>query len=135
MAREQKDIQYTIADGYDHIIEEKGNQTVRLRKLYYNGNDSNIKLDIRKWGVNEDGTERMGKGLSFLTDDGPHSLIEVMAREGYGNTKTILNNIKDREDFRSSLNVVLGKEDELYDTTITDVEEETSFYDPKCILY
>lgn len=99
--------------------------------MYYNGNDNNIKIDIRKWGVNEDGTERMGKGLSFLTEDGPHSLVEVMAKEGYGNTKTILNNVKDRPDFKPALNAVIGKGDDLYDNSIEEEDEDTSFYDPK----
>lgn len=133
--RERKDFSYRIVDDFDKIIDEKGNKTINLRKLCY-GNSENVKLDLRQWYVDEDGKEGMGKGTSFLTDEGPHTLVEVMAAEGYGKTKTILSNIKDREDFRPALNAVLGKDDELYDSSAAiDEEEETSFYDPKqCLL-
>lgn len=131
--RERKDFSYTIVDEFDKIIDEKGNKTLNLRKLRY-GDSNNVKLDLRQWYVGEDGKEGMGKGTSFLTEDGPHTLVDVLTAEGYGKTKTILNNIKDRGDFRSALNSVLGKDDELYDESI-EIEEETSFYDPKqCLL-
>lgn len=133
--REHKDIRYTIIDEFDKIIDEKGNKTLNLRKLSY-GDSTNVKLDLRQWYVDENGKEGMGKGTSFLTEEGPHSLVEIMAKEGYGRTKPILESIKERPDFRPSLNSVLNEDDEFYDqTAATGVEEETSFYDPKqCLL-
>lgn len=132
--KERKSIDYRIFNDFDRIVDEKGNQTLNLRKLVYGKNENNVKLDLRKWIIGEDGSEIMGKGVSFMTEEGPHTLVEIMAKEGYGNTKTILNAIKDREDFRSSLNQVLGKEDELYDDSVVD-EEDTAFYDPReCLL-
>lgn len=132
--RDNKDFKYTIVDGFDFIIDEKGNKTMNLRKLYYGDKDNNVKLDLRQWYVGSNGEEGMGKGTSFLTEEGPHTLVDVMIKNGYGHTKDILNGIKDRDDFRSSLNSVLGKEDELYDHDISEEEEETTFYDPREML-
>lgn len=131
MRKDNSDFKYTIVDGFDFIIDEKGNKTMNLRKLYYGDNSDKVKLDLRQWYVGSDGEEGMGKGTSFLTEEGPHTLVDTMTKIGYGNTKTILNNIKDRDDFRSSLNAVLGKDDELYDSTISEEDEETTFYDPR----
>lgn len=133
--REQKDIRYTIVDGFDFIIDEKGNKTLNLRKLYYGDKEENVKLDLRQWFNGSDGGENMGKGTSFLTEEGPHTLVDIMTKNGYGDTKTVLQNLSEREDFRPSLNSVLGKDDENYDDSISEDEEETVFYDPREMLF
>lgn len=132
--RERKVIDYHVV-GREDIIDEKGNQVIQLRNIYYKNNEDNVKLDIRKWAVGEDGKEIMGKGLSFLTEEGPNTLAEVLLDRGYGNTQKVLAAIKDREDFKPALNTILGKGDDLYDSTVTE-DEETTFYDPKqCSLF
>lgn len=127
------EIKYTIVDDFDHPFDEKGNAFLALRKLTWGDNDT-VKLDIRKWYTNSSGTETLGKGVSFLTEDGPHELARVLLENGYGNTMEVLNSIKDRADFKSSLVNVLGKNSkELEDLEMGGVEEE--YYDPKEILF
>lgn len=126
------DIKYTIVDDYDYIIDEKGSSFIALRKIFWGDTDvldeidpSKVKLDIRKWHTDSStGEEKVGKGWSFLTEQGPHNLTKILVENGFGKTKDILNGIKDREDFRSSLNSVLGKDDDLYDP---EAEEEVLY--------
>lgn len=126
-----------IVDGYDYILEEKGNSFIALRKLKWN-EKSEARLDIRKYMIDSDGNEVTGKGIGFLSKTAPNELIKVLVETGYGDTLQILNGIKDRDDFMSNLSKVLNKED-MY--TISDnnsdiefnttEEEEEIFYDPR----
>ena len=128
MAFGDKKIEYSIVDEFDHTIDEAGNQFIALRKIRWGDRDK-VSLDIRKYWMQAEG-EVLGKGVSFLTEEGPHELVDVMTREGYGHTKEILKSLKDREDFQKSLNIVLGKESEFYDEEVG--EEE--IYDPACLF-
>lgn len=124
---------YEIISEFDHIIEEKGNTFMALRKIQW-GDREAINLDLRKYYTSSSGEEVMGKGVSFQTDEGPNSLIKVMVMNGYGETQDILEGIRDRDDFRSSLNKVLSEDDELYDDTIIDDEEELYVPDMSTML-
>ena len=126
------DIQYTVDPKCDHIIEEKGNQFLALRLIAW-GDSTNYKLDIRKYYSTADGGETVGKGVSFMTEEGPAELTKALLSDGYCDTIDVLNSIKDRDDFRSSLNAVLNnKNDEFYDNTAKDLKAD--FYDPKELL-
>ena len=131
MFKTDDDFKYTIVDDFDHVIDESGNSTLNLRKLYWGDKSDNVKLDLRRYYINEQG-ERLGKGVSFLTEEGPHNLVETMAGLGYGNTRRILDNIKDREDFRPALNSVLGKDSEFYDESAG--ESDDDYFDPSMLL-
>lgn len=92
----------------DSTIDEKGSIFIALRKVQWvkNGEDpdeTKAKLDLRKYRVDENGDEIAGKGISFLTDDGPNELAKVLVHEGYGNTKEILKELKNRDDFVDSV--------------------------------
>ena len=126
----EKEITYTIHDGFDHIVDESNNSFIALRKLSW-GDSANVKLDIRKWYSGKDGVEKVGKGVSFLTDEGPHELTRALVENGYGYTKEILNAIKDRPDFNTALSS-LGK-DTAIDIEIDD-EDVTEYYDPKELI-
>lgn len=128
MAFGDKKIEYTIVDDFDHTIDESGNQFIALRKIRW-GDREKVSLDIRKYWMQAEG-EVLGKGVSFLTEEGPHELVDVMVREGFGNTKNIINSLKEREDFQKALNIALGKESEFYDEEVG--EEE--IYDPSCLI-
>lgn len=107
----------------DHIVEEKGNMATIVRKISW-GNSPH-KLDIRKWRYTEEG-EMCGKGVS-LSDEGADELTETLSRLGYGDTRKIIDSIKDREDFKEALDKSLNN--------INDEEEEsTDYYDPKELL-
>ena len=118
--------EYKIDESFDHIIDEKegSNTFLALRKISWNGKDP--KLDFRKWFIDKDGNEVMGKGVSFINEErGTNELINVLLQNDYGKTKDVLNSIKDRGDFQHSLDIALGrvKDDEEEDSTV--------YYDPR----
>lgn len=107
MTKEFKAIKYNIIDEFDHIIEEKGNQILALRKLTW-GDSEQVHLDLRRWTATDNG-ERVGKGTSFFTEDeGPSELINILIEEGYGYTDEILNRLSVREDFSTNMSKILG---------------------------
>ena len=92
----------------NRIIEEKGNQFIRFAQISWTKNfedadPSKIKYDLRKYTTDADGNEKMLKGVSFLTDNGPSELVHVLTEEGFGKTTTILDNISKRDDFKDSI--------------------------------
>lgn len=127
MFTKDTDFSYRLEEGFDHIFDEKGNTFLALRKIYWGDNET-PKLDIRKWYTTPSGGERMSKGVSFITEDGPNELTRVLLNCGYGNTEQVLESIKDREDFNTSFaKVIKGTELELEDI-------DTGYYDPKEVL-
>lgn len=125
-----KEFSFRIIDDCDHIIDEAGNTTINLRKISW-GDSDKVNLDIRKYYHTDQG-ERMAKGVSFLTEEGPHNLVDTMTKLGYGDTRTVLTNLKERDDFAKSLNSVMGKDSEYYDDEAGDYEDE--FFDPKSLI-
>ena len=67
-----------------------------------------------------------------MTEQGPSELVGVLVDMGYGNTKEVLQKLKSRENFRRSLNSVLGKADEDYDESEGTLEDD--YYDPRELL-
>lgn len=90
-------IDYEIVDGYDHIFDEKGNTFLSLRKISWGGREP--KLDLRKWYTMADGEERVGRGVGFLTEEGPHELTRILVQEGFGYTNELMDILSTREDF------------------------------------
>lgn len=123
------DFNYEVDENFDHLIEEKGNQATFFRRVSWGGRDA--KPEIRKWYV--DGTsETPGKGVSFMTEEGPDELVRIMTEVGYGKTDEILSNISKRDDFGISVKKVLGKgiEEVVDDTADIELEE---VYDPRSL--
>lgn len=124
---------YRIVDHVDFTFEEVGNQFNALRKIAWgDADDEKAKLEVRRWRNNPDGTEMCAKGMTFLTDEGPSELTNCLLKLGFGNTKEVLVIIKDRDDFRKSINSVLGKDDDLYDESAGTLED--GYFDPKELL-
>lgn len=127
---ELNSISYNIVDGFDEIIDEKGSTFIALRKIQWGvkqgeTSDKPVKLDLRKYYNTEEG-ERMNKGVSFLTEEGPSELVNVLIEKGYGNTTDILSRIMNREDFKDAVDeVVNGKQE----------EQDSDFYDPREVLF
>ena len=122
----------TKEDGINELIDEgTGNSSIMLREVGWNGRDP--KLEIRKWIIDVDKETPM-RGLSFITEQGPHTLTEVLAEKGFGNTEKLINNIKDREDFDESLVKVIGKKkiEKSKNTEVTISEDD--YFDPKSVL-
>lgn len=111
--RNNAEFKYSIR-GINRIVDEKNNQFIRLAEIAWAGADeevdpSKIKLDIRKYTMDADGNERMLKGCSFLTEDGPHELTHALVEEGFGNTEKILTAIKQRSDFPDAVKSCYGE--------------------------
>lgn len=124
-------IAFTIKeDGINELIEERGNMVTMLREVAWGNREAH--LEVRKWVVSPD-EEKPMRGCSFMTEEGPHKLVEVMADNGYGNTKTVLGALSKREDFEDALTQTIGKKkvEKAKNTEVTVDEEE--FFDPKSV--
>ena len=94
-----KEFNLEIDDSLNEVIDEvPGNRFIALRRLRWS-EDAPFKVDIRNWYTNSEGEEIAGKGVSFMTPEGPDNLIEALLKNGFGDTRKTLNGIKDREDF------------------------------------
>jgi hypothetical protein len=125
-------LQYEIdPNGPNILIEERNNTVTMLRNVAWNGRDA--RLELRKWVVEENGEKPM-RGLSFLTPEGPNNLVNALTEQGYGNTQTIIKNIKGREGFEDALAAEIGMQKviEAKNTEVTVQSDE--FYDPKSML-
>lgn len=117
------DITYEIHDNFDHIIEEKGNAFIALRKLSWGSGEP--KYDIRKWYNTSDGT-RPNRGVG-LSEEGINELTSILLSQGFGETEEILEAIKDREDFDKCYNKVIKG--------IVYEDSDETFYDPREVLF
>lgn len=126
-------IKYEIKeDGINELIDEgSGNMVLMLREVSWNGREP--KLELRKWivDVNE---EKPMRGVSFITEEGPNKLTEIMINKGYGKTETVLNDLKDRDDFDSSLNKAIGKKKVEKAKNTEVIVDEDEYFDPNNIL-
>ena len=130
-----KEFNLEIDESVNEVIDEvPGNRFIALRKLRWSP-ESPFKLDIRNWYTNAEGEEIAGKGVSFMTPEGPDNLIEALLKHGYGDTRKTLNGIKDREDFAIAVKeAIIENGIDLDSVEIPDIESVGSFYDPKSIL-
>ena len=110
--------------GMDRVIEEKGNQFTKISQIAWNCSDEDevppekIKVDIRKYFTDPEKGEKMSKGISFLTNEGPHELTHILVEEGFGKTTKILDSIKTRSDFPDAVR-------ESYGENVKDDDSET----------
>jgi hypothetical protein len=81
------------------VFDEKGNTSLELRVVSWNKKPA--KLELRKWVTNSDG-QNPNKGFSFLTDEGPHRLAELLVENNFGDTKTLKALLIDRDDYDES---------------------------------
>lgn len=123
-------MQYEIDPNFDFTFDEKGNTFLALRKVSWNGRES--KLDLRKWYMNANGEETVGKGTSFLTEDGPNELTKILLDNGFCDTEVAINSLKERPDFMSSLNKSLNMTEEELKTKLSNIEED--YYNPITLM-
>lgn len=132
-----KNFDYEIIDDFDKVFDEKGNSFLALRKIDWGGRGT-PKLELRKWFNNAQGEETIGKGFSFLTEEGPHELTKVLLENGFGHTDEVIESIKDRDDFMSSLSNVLSNEElntVIGEEKMKDISNIDSYYDPSEALF
>ena len=124
--------EYSVDSNFDYTIDEKGNTFIALRKIDWN-NSGNYKLDLRKYYASEEG-EKMAKGVSFLTEDGPDELTKVLLETGYGNDEEIANAIIQN---RPYIVATIKKEIEnnpKWDKIVAFEKEDEDFYDPEELM-
>lgn len=115
--------------GMDRIVDEKGSAFIALRKIAWGTapddphDIDDEKVDIRKYYGSADG-EKMNKGVSFLTDEGPHELARILLEEGYGDTGECLKVLKQRCDFKQAIYFAYDEEQ----------EPEGEFFDPRSLM-
>lgn len=122
-----------IDESINEVFDEAAgsNSFLALRKLRWNENGQ-YKLDIRKWYTNSDGEEVAGKGVSFMTEDGPNNLINALMKHGYGETRGILDSISQRPDFLPNVKRVIDSMNVSLDDVETMEEDlEALYFDPK----
>lgn len=88
---------------YNMIFDEKNSSCGVLRKVQWIKGDatpdeSKAKLELRKIYNGSEG-EKMGKGYTFSTEDGPSELVIGLIDNGFGDTAEIITHVKDRDDF------------------------------------
>lgn len=107
----EKSIVYEVKEnGINEIIDEKNNTVMMIREVAWGKNIEKKQycLEIRKWYVNTE-SEVPGKGFTFTTEKSPHNLVDTMVRIGFGNTKNIIDGIKNRSDFDEALAQSISK--------------------------
>lgn len=137
MAKDEKikaynnDLKYKVFKDYG-VVDEKGSMYISARNIaWYNAStskeepdESKARFEIRKWKVTEDGKDLAQKGVTFLTEDGPHELTHTLVNNGFGKTKDILLSLKTRDDFKDAV-------EHMYDGDDIDSSE---FFDARTTL-
>ena len=125
-----KDIQYSYnADGVNEVIDElSATSFLALREVKWSDEDSDYKLDLRRYFIKQDGTEMPGKGTAI---GNPDTLAEALINNIYGSTKNIISSIATRDDYISSMGQYYATyEDEAYEV----FKEELNAERDKAIL-
>jgi hypothetical protein len=101
---------------YNIPFDEKGTTVGSVRLVQWvkgddEPNPDKAKLEIRK--LYTGGTEeKVGKGYTFSTPEGPSELTEGLLKIGYGDTKKCLKTLATRDDFKESVENIDVDEDD-----------------------
>ena len=128
-----KDFVYKVDPDFDYTIDEKGNTFIALRKIDW-GDTGSYKLDLRKYYSTDKG-EQMNRGVSFLTEDGPHELTKVLIEKGYGDPSEITDTIiYNRPDILGKLCRMIDSDPSIMNKELWEDEEEEKYYDPEELI-
>lgn len=119
---------FIFTDEINEVIEEKGNQFTAIRKVQWvkegeEPDKTRGKLEIRRWIVEKDGTEKANKGVVFMTDEGPHQLAQILVDNEYGKTKELMKSIIRREDFKDSVTNLFEDDNDSSDGNYFDMRD------------
>lgn len=121
-----KDIQYSYnADGVNEVIDElSATSFLALREVKWSDEDSDYKLDLRRYFIKQDGTEMPGKGTAI---GNPDTLAEALINNLYGSTKNIISSIAARGDYMTSMGqYYAGFDDDCYEEFKDTLDSERS---------
>lgn len=118
--------------GIDIVFDERGSQFLTMRKVQWvtkgtEPDESKAKYEIRKYTIGKDGEEVCGKGVSFLTEEGPHNLVKELVENGFGHTKDVLTQLFKRDDFKETVEHL--SDDESYH-----VDKDGEYFDMRSLL-
>lgn len=123
-----KDLQFEIdPTGPNEVIDENGNMIMMLRKIAWNGRES--RLELRKWIIDTD-SEKPMRGVTFMTEKGPHNAAEVLVELGYGHTDHLMRVLKTRDDFEKALVSAIGKEQVEKAKNTPNIVDEDDYFIP-----
>jgi hypothetical protein len=128
---------YEVDPSLDEVVDESNNSMVVLRKAKWGDTDkSKFKIELRRCYVTNTGEERVGRGCTFITENGPNNLTSALLKHGFGDTKEVIQSIKDRDNFDISMRRALSDEDleRIKNTQIPESMLEPDYYDPKSMF-
>ena len=104
------DFKCHIFQDYNITFDEKGATYGTVKKVQWIKGDkepdvSKAKIEIRKMTQTSEG-ERMLKGYTFSTPEGPSELVHGLIGAGFGDTKEILREVRLRDDFLESAKTI-----------------------------
>lgn len=115
MSKPDFDYEYN-KEGINEVIDELSgsNSYIALREIRWNEH-SDFKLDLRRYFIKSDGTEFAGKGIAFMSDEGPSRLTSKLVEHGFGDcrklTKMLYN--RDLDEFAEGIAESIHDEDGL----------------------
>lgn len=100
---------------YGITFDEKGSTWGSIRKVQWltegkEPDESKAKIEIRKFTQTTEG-ERMMKGYTFSTPEGPGELAIGLIQCGFGETKQILRTVRERDDFLEAAKTINDDDD------------------------
>lgn len=112
---------------YGITFDEKGSTWGTVRKVQWlkegkEPDESKAKIEIRKFTQTAEG-ERMMKGYTFSTPEGPGELAVGLINAGFGETKEILRSVRKRDDFLESAKTINEDNDSSDDGEMFDMRD------------
>ena len=117
-------LKYHMFFDFNIPFDEKGSTCGTVRRIQWvkegsEPDESKAKIEIRKTYINSEG-EKLGKGYTFSTPEGPGELAIGLISAGFGDTKEILRTVRKRDDFlqaATTINEEIESDDsgEMYD--------------------
>lgn len=104
---------------YNIPFDEKGTTCGTVRLVQWIKGDAEpdedkAKLELRKI-YTSGAEEKVGKGYTFSTKEGPSELVEGLLGIGYGDTKKCIKTLSKRDDFKESVENINIDEDDSND--------------------
>ena len=116
-----------IFKDYGITFDEKGSTWGTVRKVQWikNGkepDESKAKIEIRKFTQTSEG-ERMMKGYTFSTPEGPGELVVGLIGAGFGETKDILKEVRKRDNFLEAAKHINEDNEDNYNGEMFDMRD------------
>lgn len=120
-------VRYHVFKDYDIPFDEKGTTCGVVRLIQWTKNtdlpdESKAKVEIRKI-YTSGAEEKLGKGYTFSTPEGPGELVVGLVKAGFGDTKEILKAVRVRDDFLEAAKTINDDPDDGSDGEMFDMRD------------